>query len=256
MTWTVELDPAAVIAGRTALNLNSGNIQVSNAGIDWGDAAIQQYLAEQRWGQTPVSYRVPNRTPKIPLLLGKTGGTIAEEEKARLELQKKVSLLQRQGGVLLRQRAGGEAQYADIVNATLTLPDVYGETGGVEPNVVLALETLPDFYGEEIELDAVEELGQIDAVLKKGGVAGRDRRRLPGAVPDRAHREEQTRPAGPDLGAPLDPLRRGGDGCAVPRREEPDADQRRGGQSRTPAAYSGKVVELERTRRQKRGTRS
>src|SRR6185437_7128581 len=167
-SFALAIDPPTVISGRTELKLNSGAIQTTNAGVDFGEAAVAQYMSEQRYGQTPVSYRVPNRTITIPLVVGaKANGTVAEEEDARRELNEKVALLQRQGGVLLRQREGAEPLYADIVDAILTLPDVYGETGGVEPNVSLKLECLPDFYGEEITLDTVEQTGQIVQVLQQ-----------------------------------------------------------------------------------------
>lgn len=169
--YTCILDPAAVSPGRTELNLNAGAIAIpSPAQISWGEAAIKAFLAEQLYGEAPADFRIPNRQVEIPLVLGaKQNGTEAEEELARQKLQEKVGLLQRQGGVVLRQRPNGEPLYSDIVNASLVVPDVYGEAGGVEPGVILHLECLPDFYGEEITLDAVEGTGNIAAVLQKGG---------------------------------------------------------------------------------------
>jgi hypothetical protein len=346
VSYLVTLDPPAAITGRQELNLNSGVIAVQQAGIDWGEAAVKAFLAEQLWGESAVSYRVPNRVVTLPLGLGMGNGSIGEEEEARGKLQQKIALLQRQGGVLLRKRQlatdlhnylpnpsfeygvagveaanfghklaaltqsatfaqfgtsslrvvtsgaefneameekgagvflpgvtytfsfyvkaavaggsiaaqvgtvanapgfisfvpttewvrhtvawtpveeagevsiviynnaktaitfyvdglmvtqggvapyfdgdspgafwlgtpgdsqsqqGGEPLYADIVNASLTIPDMWGEAGGVEPGVSLKLECLPDFYGEEIELDPIEEAGQIVAVLKDSG---------------------------------------------------------------------------------------
>lgn len=169
--YTCILDPAAVSPGRTELNLNAGAIAIpSPSQINWGEAAIKAFLAEQLYGEAPADFRIPNRQVEIPLVLGaKQNGTEAEEELARQKIQEKVGLLQRQGGVVLRQRPNGEPLYADIVNASLVVPDVYGEAGGVEPGVILHLECLPDFYAEEIALDAVEGTGNIAAVLQKGG---------------------------------------------------------------------------------------
>lgn len=168
MSWHVTLDPTAIVPARTELDLNSGGIQVSNAGIDWGETAIKDFLAEQQYGERTVSYRVPNRQVSIPLGLGMGPGALEEQEISRRKLEQKVGLLQRHGGVLLRQRVpGGEPLYADIVNASLTVPDILGETGGVEPNTVLKLECLPDFYGESVELDAVSGTGNISAVLQQ-----------------------------------------------------------------------------------------
>ena len=168
MSYAIAIDAPAAISGRTELNLNSGAIQTDHTGVDWGEAQIKAYLAEGRFGESPVSYRVPNRIVTIPLGLGMNNSGETEEE-ARRKLSEKVGLLQREGGVLMRQRAGGEPTYADIVTASLTVPDVYGETGGVEPNVVLRLECLPDFYKEQQELDLIEEEGQVVKVLQQGG---------------------------------------------------------------------------------------
>ena len=171
-TWVVAIDPPAIVPTRTELNLNSGPIAVDQEGIDWGEAAIQAYMAEQRWGSATVDYRVPNRQIVIPLGLGMTEHGETEEE-ARNKLQQKVGLLQREGGVLKRQRVGGEPLYADIVNATLHLPDKFGETHGVEDKVELHLECLPDFYGEEIELDSIIQENQVIGVLQKSGSAAK-----------------------------------------------------------------------------------
>ncbi len=178
--YRVVLDPPAVAVGRTELNLNSGAFAIAGGegkGIDWGESAIKAFLAEQQFGEAPTDYRVPNRMVTIPLLLGaadsrSVAAAVAAEEQAREQLQQKVALFQRQGGVLLREGSKGEKLYADIVNASLIVPDVWGEVGGVEPNVMLKLECLPDFYGEEIELDPIsgsEATGQVAAVLKQGG---------------------------------------------------------------------------------------
>lgn len=166
--WTVALDPPAAIEERTELNLNQGSLQVDQEGIDWGEAAIHAFMAEEQWGEVPVDFRVPNRVVKIPLFLGAAGDE-AEEEAARMKLQQKVGQLQREGGVLLRQRAEAEPLYADIVNASLKLPDVWGETGHVEADIVLTLECKPDFFSTQEELDEVEEAGVITAVLQKDG---------------------------------------------------------------------------------------
>ena len=170
-SWLVTLDPPAVATNRTQLNLNSGAIQVggpsNGTSIDWGDSHIEAFQALQQFGSAVVDYRVPNRTVTIPLGLGMdSSGT---EETARSQLREMVALLQREGGWLLRQRAGGSAMYADIVNATLTLPDVWGETGGLEPNVNLVLECLPDFYGDEVTLDTLSATGCFTSVLTVTG---------------------------------------------------------------------------------------
>lgn len=171
VVYEAVLDPTEVAEEegatptRTPLDLNSGPLEIEQNGIDWGEAAIQQYLAEQRYGQTPVGFRIPNRVITIPLIIG--GGLDSpEEEAARAELQKKVGLLQAEGGILMRKRLLGTALYADIVGATLTIPDKFGETGQVETGVVLKLECLPDFYGELVTLEALEGTGEARGVLQ------------------------------------------------------------------------------------------
>ena len=178
--YVVALDPPAAISGRVQLELNEGAIQVDEGGIDWGEAAIKAFLAEARYGEGPSDFRIPNRSITLPLGLGMVNaGTIPEQlasqEKARRELSEKVALLQRQGGVLLRQREGGDPMYADIVNASLTIPDRYAETGGIEPGGSLKLECLPDFYGEELSLPIMEEAEQITGAIREAGYVPRQR---------------------------------------------------------------------------------
>lgn len=141
----IVLDPSEVAVDRAELHLNTGPINVNTDGIDWGDAQIEQYLAEASVGQLPVDFRVPNRIITIPLLIGAAGP--ASFPAAKAQLQAKVALFQREGGWI--RRAAGI--YADITNATLKFPDHYGEQLGVE-NAELTLEARPDFYGTESTL--------------------------------------------------------------------------------------------------------
>lgn len=141
----VVLDPDELAPDRAELHLHLGPIQIAPAGPDWGDAQIEQYMAESARGQIPVDYRTPNRQPAIPLTLGAAGA--ATFDSARSELMAKVALLQRRGGWLKR----GDGLYADVVGASLKMPDQYPHLG-VQADVILTLETLPDFYGDEIEL--------------------------------------------------------------------------------------------------------
>ena len=147
--FDVRLDPPSVAVNRTELKLNDGPIRIDVAGIDWGDAAIQAYMADFQIGSSAVDYRIPNRTVHIPLFLGADESDDFDWAKGRL--MQKVGRMQQEGGWLQRQ----PGLYADVVNATLTFPDVWGESAGVEPNIVLQLECLPDFYGDEIMLDAM-----------------------------------------------------------------------------------------------------
>jgi hypothetical protein len=161
MTFGLVLDPpeAPTISGRTMLNLNSGPIRVDQAGIEWGDAIVTQFMAEQgRIGQAPVDYVIPNRTITIPLAVFTDEVSGVTYDQAKRQLQTKVARLQEEGGVLRRTTDTGAYSpiYADIVDAVLSFPDIWGETGQIEVNVRLTLTALPDFYGSEIVLDTVD----------------------------------------------------------------------------------------------------
>jgi hypothetical protein len=176
--WLLQIDPAAVASGRVMLDINnpSTGIQVggssSGTGIDWGQAAFTQLMAQEgQWGSAPADWIVPNRTITIPLGLGMgAAGGGPNANTALASLAEKVGTLQREGGWLMRQRSGAAAMYADIVDAQLSDPDVWGETTGVEPGVVLTLTCLPDFYGDEIALDSIPCTGYCSSVLTSGGV--------------------------------------------------------------------------------------
>ena len=95
---------------RTTLSLNQGPTGAINVGpdpgIDWGEAQITAYEAEQEtWGSTGRRFRVPNRIITIPLLLGGNGAAASAGD-ARQELHEKVALIQREGGWFKRQRRG------------------------------------------------------------------------------------------------------------------------------------------------------
>lgn len=175
-TWVLQLDPSAVASGRVMLDINnpSTGIQVggtsSGTGIDWGASAFTQMMAQEgQWGSAPSDFIVPNRTITIPLGLGMGGQGTPDANSALASLSEKVGLLQREGGWLLRQRSGGAALYADIVDAQLSDPDVWGETAHVEPGVTLTLTCLPDFYGDEVTLDSAAATGVYTGVLTSGG---------------------------------------------------------------------------------------
>lgn len=170
--WTVTLDPPAVAEDRVELDLNDftsglmvGGTASGGTGIDWGQATITAFESQEgQYGNTVADLIYPNRQVTIPMVIGG-----ADPETAHQQLRQKVGLFQREGGQILRQRAGGPAMYADVVNATLTDPDTWLETAGIEADVQLVLECLPDFYGDEIQLDTMTGSGFIDQLLQQGG---------------------------------------------------------------------------------------
>lgn len=149
---TLTLDPTIAgipeTAERTQLDLMSGQLMVREEGIDWGDAEVEQFKAELRRGALPADLRVPNRTIQMAVRVGPTNFATA-----RRQLQEKIGLIQREGGWLQRSRTGVGNLFADVVNASLLLPDSWlSEHQDVEPEAFLTLETLPDFYGAESQL--------------------------------------------------------------------------------------------------------
>lgn len=186
--WQVVLDPSAVATGRTQLAINdpSTGIQIggnsSGQGIDWGQSAITELLSQEgQYGSTLADFLVPNRTITIPLGLGMGGPGTPTADQALAKLAQKVGLLQREGGWLMRQTKTGQPLYADIVDAQLTVPDTWGETGEMETGVTLTLICLPDFYGAEVALDSIACTGYCQAVLTSSGVTGV----IPGDYPAR-----------------------------------------------------------------------
>lgn len=138
--------------------------------VDWGDALIDAYMAEMTHGQTPVDYRIPNRTIVIPLLLRDLGGTSFATIRSRI--QAKAGLFQREGGRLKRVSVTGEV-FADIQNATLTLGGVgYFEGQGIDVAATLTLECLPDWYGVEIHAGTTVETVSPEIKIAIPGVKG------------------------------------------------------------------------------------
>jgi len=167
----VILDDASIAVGRTALNLNSGSIKVAEGGIDWGDAAIEPYLADMSRGSAPVDFRVPNRQVSIPLILGANGQS--GYSTARRNVQAKAALHQREGGWLKRVMKNGEVCYLDVVNATLRLSgDSSASQLDIDGNALLTLDTLPDFYGDEITLSDHTETTSPELIFTEATVKG------------------------------------------------------------------------------------
>jgi hypothetical protein len=174
MAETLVLDPIEVSLRRTSFDITP---YIDQSGPDFGDAAIEQYLADAQIGQIPVDFKLPNRTITIPLLLTNRGMTF---EQLRSSFQQKTGLLQREGGWIKRTTAIG-ALYADIVGAQLKFGGSTAQAlWGIDADAVLTLTVLPDWYGDEIVIPSVsnpqadgELLYTIDAV--KGNLPARAR---------------------------------------------------------------------------------
>jgi hypothetical protein len=149
MAETLILDPNEVATGRVSFDITS---YVGAAGPDWGDAAIEQYLADVQLGQLPVDYRLPSRTITIPLLL--RTDPLVSFETLRKRVQQKTGLFQREGGWVKRQTALGPL-FAEVTGAQLKLGGSTAQAlWGIDADAVLTLTTLPDWYGNEVVGDA------------------------------------------------------------------------------------------------------
>lgn len=167
MAETVLLDPSGVAINRTELDITPW---MTDAGADWGDAEISAYMADsQAVGASVVGHRLPNRKIKIPLKLRDRGGVAFAT--IRSQLQRKIALIQREGGWL--QRSSSPALYADVVNATLHMGGDWMEAfRSLDVDVTLEIEALPDFYGDEVVLDTLSGTTAITGVLlQTGGTA-------------------------------------------------------------------------------------
>lgn len=165
MSETIVLDPAAIVTDTTRTQVDITQYIKGPEGIDWGDAAIQAYLADNFVGSSMVDYRIPNRSIKIPLVL--KGTTFSA---VRQTLQQKVGLFQRERGSILRQ-IGANPYYADIQNATLHLggSSYQARSTPFDVDATLELEVLPDWYGAEQTLTTISGTGYINGKLQQSG---------------------------------------------------------------------------------------
>jgi hypothetical protein len=169
MAETLILDPSAVASFRTEWDVTQ---YVAEAGPDWGDAAIEQFLADIESGSLPVDFRIPNRTVQIPLLLLKSrSGTAYTFDQVRRRLQQKAALFQRKGGWISRTTSAGVV-YADVIGATLKLGGSSAQAlWGIDADAILTLTCLPDWYGAEVDAGTFTgATGDLAAVI--GTIAG------------------------------------------------------------------------------------
>jgi hypothetical protein len=165
---TIVLDPAEVDPGRFELDITSW---ISSEGVDWGDAEIAAYMAEQARGSSPVDFRVPNRTITVPFALKDRGGVSFDV--IREQVQAKAALFQQEGGRVKRVLSNGGTVYADVTNATLKLSGGWGQAHrDYDTEATLTLEAIPDFYGNEITLNDHVETAAAELVFTEAQVLG------------------------------------------------------------------------------------
>jgi hypothetical protein len=168
----IVLDPSEVADFRSELPINADVIRVRAEGVDWGNAEIQAYMADQSRGSSPVDFRVPNRTVTIPIVVRASDAYTFNE--ARRQLQNKVALFQREGGWIKRVLAGGvRVLYGEVVNASLKMSaDWLSAYRDADIGVELVLELLPDFFGDEVDLGTFSETTDAALVFTVTDVAG------------------------------------------------------------------------------------
>lgn len=187
----IVLDPAEIALGRTELDLTAGPIDVKVDGIDWGDAAVEAFYAEQTYGEVVVDRRVPNREITIPLLLKETYDVSFAA--ARGLLQQKVGRIQAEGqGWLKRVTANAGVVYADLVGASLQLPGSWEQAHQKrQTDAVLILQALPDFYGEEIALTDHAETSAAELVFLETDLKGDGPARMRIVIDDDQGRDQK-----------------------------------------------------------------
>lgn len=167
MAETILLDPDGIAVDRQEFDITPF---VREQGPDFGDAALEPYMAELARGSMPVDFRVPNRVVQIPIqVLQRTGVTF---EQARARIQAKVALFQQEGGWVSRQTAVGTL-YADVVTATLKFGGSGLQAHGLaDADAVLTLECLPDWYGDEVTLTQHTETTNPELIFTEADIAG------------------------------------------------------------------------------------
>lgn len=170
MAERVILDPTEEATGRTELDITPW---IASEGVDWGDATIEAYMAQQARGESPVDYRVPNRPISGGLRFTKTvGGTTTVQ--ARANIQAKLARFQQEGGIVKRITASGGTVYADVVNATFNATSVAGwesvASADIDPG--FTLEALPDFYGPEVTLSDHTEASACELIFTETAIKG------------------------------------------------------------------------------------
>jgi hypothetical protein len=164
---TLVLDPVEVSTGRTQLDISA---YVKAEGVDWGDGAIEAFMADRERGSVPIDFRIPNRQIVLPLNIKPIAGVSFVT--ARRNLQAKVARIQSEGGWLKRTTAAGTL-FLDVVNATLHFGgDWMQATRGVDTNAELHLEAIPDWYGPEVTLPDRVDTTNGDLIWTETNIPG------------------------------------------------------------------------------------
>ncbi len=155
--------------GVPELNIHDGPIMVAPEGPDWGDYAVEMFMAKRALGMVGIDDEVPNRVITIPLVLGASG----DFDVARVALQAWAARVNHHGGDHLKREIiggsygeAGKKLFADIVKANLKLGGgTAPASNGIDPDAQLVLEALPDFYGPWENIAPFEGTGSASTTL-------------------------------------------------------------------------------------------
>ena len=179
MAERLILDPTETTVDRVEWDITQF---VAEAGPDWGDATIEQSMADTEHGSLPVDSRVPSRTVTIPLLIiDALEGTPYTFNEVRTRFQQKTATFQQDGGVISREHAVLGTVYADVTGATLKLGGSSAQAlWGIDADAVLTLTCLPDWYGDEEVGAVITATGEVVTLVGpiKGNYPGRARIRI------------------------------------------------------------------------------
>jgi hypothetical protein len=176
MAERLILDPTEVTINREEWDITQ---YVAESGPDWGDATVEQSLADTEHGSLPVDYRTPSRTVTIPLLLQDSleiDGLTFDEVRERF--QHKAATFQQDGGAIARFNTSRGTVFADVTGATLKLGGSTAQAlWGVDADAILTLTTLADWYGDEEQGSVITATGEVVALVGpiKGNYPGRAR---------------------------------------------------------------------------------
>lgn len=170
MAERIILDPTE-IAGSTRTQIDITD-WIDQEGVDWGEAAIDAFMADRARGAIPVDYTVPNREITSGLKLVTKGGTTAIT--ARSNIQAKIALFQKEGGWIKRVTNSGGTVYADVVDAAFTATSVSGweSRQDVDIDASFRLTCVPDFYEDERTLSDHTETSLPELVFNEEDIVG------------------------------------------------------------------------------------
>lgn len=180
---TIELDPIEFIPERVALGLDELGIRVMKS--EWGDAEHELFLVKQERGEIPADRHPPNRTVTIQLKAEEDDEHEVSLAEAEQKLQKKVGIIQEEGGWVKRvlDVKGKFSTDVGMIVHTAVLGGIHGwqhAHRSIAPEITLTLTVGPYCYGtkemesaefkaaevRQLEIEMVEILGTAPGIFR------------------------------------------------------------------------------------------